>query len=326
MPTGRPPTTSPGGRGGRKTRPSPSGWTRPPDSADDLIKTEAGGQRVSLPRRHPGLAICVGLRGNLDPAPWINQGLDSGKTLIAAAADPTSKSHLQWDLGMALYDTMQVSQARNDRAEALRYGEMAADYLEKACPQPLAADNAYLLGTPLLPPRRHPCRRRQRSSRRRRLVRQGPAVAGQDPHRPNRRRGPPRRIAGEHGRVLLGDETAKKALELTDQGLALMEQAVKQGRLSKSTLGVPYGNLAWMHRQLGEKEQAAYFEQMATKSKLFESRRTACRYRIRHTPCDAVRIRHMPCDAVRSITGRVTPEYRYTPCDDFTAHGVCAVL
>ena len=49
----------------------------------------------------------------------------------------------------------------------------------------------------------------------------------------------------------------KKAVELTERGLTLMEQAVQQGRLPKPTLGVPYGNLAWMHRQLGEKEQAA---------------------------------------------------------------------
>ena len=173
---------------------------------------------------------------------------------------------------MALYDTMQVAQSRDDRAEALRYGEMAADYLEKACPQPLAADNAYLLGRLYF----HLGAIHAVGDKDHRA-----AVGWFDKALPLLEKTPTDQIAdvGRHGESLVSmgvsyweTKQRKKALELTDQGLTLMEQAVKQGRLSKTTLGVPYGNLAWMHRQLGEKEQAAYFEQMATKSRLSELR------------------------------------------------------
>ena len=47
---------------------------------------------------------------------------------------------------MALYDTMQVYQAKDDGQEALGYGQLAADFLEKAAPQPMPADSAFLLG------------------------------------------------------------------------------------------------------------------------------------------------------------------------------------
>jgi hypothetical protein len=44
-----------------------------------------------------------------------------------------------------------------------------------------------------------------------------------------------------------------------------MEQAVKQGTLDEKALTVPYSNLASMHRQLGRKDKAQQFEEMAAK-------------------------------------------------------------
>ena len=148
--------------------------------ADDLIKSEAGGEEYHFRVANRALAICVGLRGKLDPAPWITQSQDAGKTLIAATADPICKSHLQWDLGMALYDTMQVYQAKDDGQEALRYGQLAADFLEKGCPAAHARRQRLPPRPPLFPPRRHPCRQQQEPSPGRRLVRQGRALVGED--------------------------------------------------------------------------------------------------------------------------------------------------
>ncbi len=240
--------------------------------ADDLVKSEAGSQECRFRVANRALAVCVGLRGQLDPAPWIGQSLDSGRELIAATTEPVYKSHLQWDLGMALYDGMQVCQARDQRDEALRWGEMAADHLEKGCPLPLSRDNAYLLG--------------------RLYYRLGAIHAvGDKNHRlavgwfdkalPLLEKTPTDRIVdqGRHGESLVSMgvsywETGqqKKAVDLTEHGLKLMEQSAQQGQLAKTTLSVPYSNLAWMHRKLGEAEQAAYFEQMAAKSKLSELR------------------------------------------------------
>jgi len=46
-----------------------------------------------------------------------------------------------------------------------------------------------------------------------------------------------------------------------------MERAVKQGSLDRSALSVPYGNLAVMHRKLGESETANRFQEMAARAK-----------------------------------------------------------
>ena len=113
--------------------------------ADDLIKSEAGGKEFRFRVAKRALAVCVGLRGKLDPIPWITQAQDAGKGLIAATADPVCKSHLQWDLGMALYNAMQVCQARDDGGGApLRPvgGRVTGEGQPAAHP----ADNAYLLG------------------------------------------------------------------------------------------------------------------------------------------------------------------------------------
>jgi hypothetical protein len=58
---------------------------------------------------------------------------------------------------------------------------------------------------------------------------------------------------GEHNR----------ALDLTQSGVNLVETAVAAGILAKSTLGVPYGNLATMYEKLGESSNAAKYADLA---------------------------------------------------------------
>ena len=179
--------------------------------ADDLVKSEAGGEEYRFRVATRALAVCVGLRGKLDPAPWIDQAVDSGKDLIAAAADPVCKSHLQWDLGMALYDAMQVCQTPG------RSGRGA----------PLRRDGGRLPGKGLpaaaLPPTTPTCWAGSTSTSARSmplgdknhrlavgwfdkalpLLEKTPADQIADAR-------PPRRIAGEHGRVVLGDGPAQE--------------------------------------------------------------------------------------------------------------------
>ena len=51
----------------------------------------------------------------------------------------------------------------------------------------------------------------------------------------------------------LGNQT--HALDLTQTGVGLVEAAVENGVLAKTTLAVPYGNLATMYQQMGEETQ-----------------------------------------------------------------------
>ena len=59
----------------------------------------------------------------------------------------------------------------------------------------------------------------------------------------------------------LGNQT--HALDLTQTGVGLVEAAVENGVLAKSTLAVPYGNLATMYQQMGEETNAAKYSDLA---------------------------------------------------------------
>jgi tetratricopeptide (TPR) repeat protein len=149
--------------------------------ADDLIKNEGAGEEQRFRVQARTLAASVGLRGGLNPEAAAKAVVRSGDALIAATPDPARKAQYQWDLGMAMYDAVQICQMRSEPDEALKYGEAAADYLQK--------------------------------------------------------------------------------------GIALMEQAVKQGALDRSSLAVSYDNLAALHRQLGATEKAERYQEMAARIK-----------------------------------------------------------
>ena len=55
----------------------------------------------------------------------------------------------------------------------------------------------------------------------------------------------------------------KEALRLTNQGVKLMEQAARDGLMSKAVLAIPYANLASMHEQLGNVREAKKYAGLA---------------------------------------------------------------
>ena len=240
--------------------------------AENLIHSEGGSQDYRFRVATHALAACVGLRGKLGPEPWINQVVDSGKSLIASAVEPGRKAHYQWDLGMSLYDAMQLCQMHGDQTRALKFGQVAADYLEKGSQQTLSVDNVQLLG--------------------RLYFRLGAIYAVRDKNHtvaatwfdkalPLLEKQPPGANAegGLIGQSLVSMgvsywETGQrqKAVQLTERGVAMMEKAAAQGSMAKTALNVPYKNLASMHRQLGQTEKAIHFEQLAGKNKGSELR------------------------------------------------------
>jgi hypothetical protein len=56
-----------------------------------------------------------------------------------------------------------------------------------------------------------------------------------------------------------------EAIRLTQHGIALVSQGVKDRALDEESLVVPYSNLAFMHRELGNIKQADSYTEMATR-------------------------------------------------------------
>jgi tetratricopeptide (TPR) repeat protein len=240
--------------------------------ADDLIKNDGASEVYRLRVYTRAVAASVGARGEVDPRAWTDEALNTGRTLIASNQDPMRKAQYQWDVGMALYDALQVHQMRGEHDVAIRYGEMAIEYLEKGQPRERPAA-AYLLG--------------------RLYFRIGAVYALRDQnHRtattwfdkaaPLLQRPLPQEASGDLGRhgetfVSMGVsywETGQRerAVELTQRGVELIDQAVKQGLLTSAPLSVGYGNLAAMHRALGKPDTADRYETLSSRLKHTQER------------------------------------------------------
>ncbi len=114
---------------------------------EDVIQNEGADEEHRFRLATRALAACVGMRGEMDPEPWTQKALQTGERLVkSVAGQPERAARLRWELGMALYDALQVHQMRGEHDLALQFGEQAIDYLEHANAEPQAATTGYLLG------------------------------------------------------------------------------------------------------------------------------------------------------------------------------------
>jgi len=244
-----------------------SRWLAQADAfAADLVEKEGRNPELRFRVSTRALAAYVGVRGKLDPGNWADAAIRTGKELIAATEDPVRKARLQWDLGMALYDALQTYQMRSDHDTALKYGEWAIEYLEQGEQEKQSPTTGYLLGRLYF---------RLGAIHAIRDDNHRAAITWFDKALPLLEKPLPNEAfadQGRHGETFVSMGVSyweagqrEKAVEVTGRGLEFMEQAVKQGTLDEKALTVPYTNLASMHRQLGRKDKAQQFEEMAAK-------------------------------------------------------------
>jgi tetratricopeptide (TPR) repeat protein len=236
--------------------------------AEDLAGNEGGSQEQLFHVHARALAAYVGMRSDVDPAPTANAIVETGEKLIAAARDSGRKARLQWELGMALYDAVQVCQMRSETDNALKFGEVAAAYLADAVKVKPSTASGYLLG-------RLYFRLGTLYSMQKRDYKA--AVAWFDKAVPLLERAAPEDLGGDLGRqgeAFVGMGVSyweigqrEQGVALTKNGIKWMEQAAKQGTLERSTLAKPYSNLAAMHRKLGDDASADHFHEMADRVK-----------------------------------------------------------
>ena len=213
------------------------------------------------------LSACVGMEGDLDPTPWTEKALAAGTAALAQTTDPMRRRRLEWDLGAALYDALQVYHSKAEVAPATKYGNLAVEHLEAGAEErQLEPVEAYLLGRLYF---------RMGSVYAMHVKDAEQAVAWFERAIPLLERPVPATAlsdAGHHGESFVSMAVSywaagnhEEAMRLTRQGVKLMEQAIKDGVLDDEALRVPYTNLATMHRYLGDDEQAEAFSDLAAK-------------------------------------------------------------
>jgi tetratricopeptide (TPR) repeat protein len=234
--------------------------------ADDLVEHEAGSPQCRFHVASRALAADVGLHGKLDPTPWVNLAVRAGDALIDGAAEAERKSQVQWEVAMALYDGLQVFQMRSEQAAALKFGELAISYLEKSGRQKQSPAAAYISGRLYFRVGAIFARRDNNHNAAVVWFEKAVPLLGQSP--------PPDVLAslGGLGETFVSMAVSywevgnrQRGLALTQHGTDLMESAVKRGSLPKSVLAIPYANLAAMQRALGDNQQAARLEEMASR-------------------------------------------------------------
>jgi tetratricopeptide (TPR) repeat protein len=213
------------------------------------------------------LAALVGLQGKADPQQWTDEALENGRKLIDESADSLMRRRWEWELGMALYDTLQVLHMRRDFDPALEYGTMAVAYLERAgVERQQLPGHAYMMGRLYF--RVGSIYAIQQQDHRKALPWFEKAVPLLEEPIPDSALAD----VGRQGETFVSmavsywqADDRKEALRLSNEGLKLVEQAVEQGILEAKALAVPYANLASMHRQMGDESKARKYSELANR-------------------------------------------------------------
>ncbi len=208
------------------------------------------------------LASQVGLSEAKEIEPYIREVIATGEKLIRSTNDKILQKKYQWETSLSLYDAVQIYQLRKRYTPALKYGEIAAGYMEAGIKGRRCDTDLYLLG--------------------RLYFRLGAIHAiGNKNHRAAIEwfdRAKPifedlqTKINPEElGRlgetfVSMGvsywmTEQREEAVRLTEHGLRQIQRGVKSGAIDETALAIPKLNLSNMYKELDNLKAAERYAQ-----------------------------------------------------------------
>ena len=194
----------------------------------------------------------------------IEDVIEAGNALIKSTTDPILRAKYHWDTGISLYDAVQIFQLRGQYSAALKYGELAAKYLEIGVNTRKSDTDMFLLG--------------------RLYFRLGAiyavgnknhraAIAWYDLAKPIQEKLLPK--IGNEALGLFGKQFVsmgvsywdtnerQEAIQLTERGLRQILRGVRAGVVPESELVIPYSNLAKMYDEMGDRENALKYASLA---------------------------------------------------------------
>ncbi|MDR0391341.1 MAG: hypothetical protein LBH59_05510 [Planctomycetaceae bacterium] len=225
------------------------------------------------------LAVCeltcqVGMKTDNDIESQVKEIINTGEKLLAKTNDTILLQKLQWEIGLAVYDAVQIYQLHNNYEPALHYGELAAEYMEMGMKGKTNDSDLYLVG--------------------RLYFRLGTIHAlGNKNHRAaiewfNKAKPTFDRLfakinpeeAGRFGDSLVSmgvsywqTNQRDEAIRLTERGLRQIERGAKLGFVKESAFAIPYSNLMNMYNELGNTERSRYYSNLSSTLKYAEQKR-----------------------------------------------------
>jgi tetratricopeptide (TPR) repeat protein len=233
--------------------------------AEDAIRIEGAGQEVRLQVAIGALEALGSFPPSAGPTEWVREAQAAIDQLLAEHEDELWRGRVHWEAGQAYLHALRVEHARARPADALRYGQAALTHfrdgarLREASPlgEHLVGRLYFHLGAVhAIHHQDHEKAIVWYEKAAPLLVRATPQVPGADP-----------RLHGD-ALVSMGvsywDRGAHdRAIELTHRGAGVLQSAVQSGGLEEGALSVAYGNLANMHKRLGNEQEADRFIQIA---------------------------------------------------------------
>jgi hypothetical protein len=233
--------------------------------AEDYITNDGGGLEWRLLVAQRSLAALSTFKTDKDPAPWIAEAQQAADALMEQFDDQLWQQQIQWQLGEAYFYAAQIEHTRMKTASALRYGQMAIENLAEGAKSRQATPECeqlvgrlyFFIGAV------HAIHNMDHEKAVLWYDRAAPLLTSP---KPVSELMSPRRDGEElvsMGLSYWQTGQRERALDLTKAGTALIEQAVEDKILDKSSLAVPYGNLAAMFKQQGDASNAAKYAQLA---------------------------------------------------------------
>lgn len=235
--------------------------------AESIIAEDETQLKLRLQVAVSALAAAASLDKPIDPLLWIEEAEQTARKLRKRTEDELIRNQIAWTLGLAYFQAAQIEHRRSESESALRLGKLAdAKLADLAKVRDELPDTAYLMGrlyfqigaVYAVHEEDHEAACEWYDEASEKLLNPVPVTTMATPQ--------------QHGDALVSMgvsywEVGKYnlAIELTQKGVELIEEAVSNGLLTNEALVIPYGNLSAMYEAQGEAGSAEKYTKLAQK-------------------------------------------------------------
>jgi tetratricopeptide (TPR) repeat protein len=233
--------------------------------AEGAIANDGGSLELRLLVARQALGALASMKPTKDPAAFVTEAQDTANALKQQYDDDLWQRRIKWELGEAYYHAVRIELVRNETATALRYGQSAIENLADGAETRQAVHDSELLVGQLY----------FQIGAVYAVLKQDHKSAAQWYDKAVPLLTAPQPVSDLLTPQLEGEELVSmgvtywqigekdRALDLTLNGATMTQQSVDRGVLPKTSLAVPYGNLATMYKQLGQVGDAAKYAELA---------------------------------------------------------------
>ncbi len=250
----------------RQKQVAPKWLSRGRALVEELISRDQGDPALRLVVYQNILSTAADLNNPDDPSRVLEDLLKEGRRQIATADDAANKVRLEWELGVALAEAVRLERLRGADKSALSLADDALVLLQQSAPQRQSTPSQrYTVGRLYFQiGSLYAVYRKDHSEAIEWYAKAHPMLSEDIPVGINA-------FPQLHGETFISmgvsywkEGQRERAIELTEQGAEILQQAVVDGLVDAETLSIPYGNLASMHQQVGNESDAQAFAELAT--------------------------------------------------------------